>query len=198
MQKLSEVITLEYGKGLKTSQRTNGKYPVIGSSGIIGWHDEYLIEGPGIVIGRKGSIGEVTFVKQNFWPIDTAYYVKSKVNLNLSWLAYLLEKINLKKLGLSDVVPGLKRELVYNQKVVLPELKEQTAIANILSTVDEALQKADAAIKKTERIKQGMLQKLLTEGTGHAEFRETKIGRIPKEWKIFELRNLFTLSSGVY
>jgi len=67
--------------------------------------------------------------------------------------------------------------------VQLPPIKEQTAIANILSTVDYAIQKADEAIQKTERIKQDMLQKLFTEGIGHAEFKETKIGRIPKDWE---------------
>lgn len=61
MRKLSEIITLEYGKGLKHSEREGGKYPVIGSSGIIGWHNEYLVPGPGIVIGRKGNIGEITY-----------------------------------------------------------------------------------------------------------------------------------------
>lgn len=201
--KLSKILNLEYGKGLKNSQRTNGKYPVIGSSGIIGWHNEYLIEGPGIVIGRKGSIGEVTYIKQNFWPIDTAYYVKTKMNVDLSWLAYLLEKINLKKLGLSDVVPGLKRELVYNQKIALPNPKEQTAIANILFTVDEAIRKADESIKKTERIKQAVLQKLLTEGIppragqdGHREFKDTKIGRMPKEWEVKSIGELGKVYTG--
>lgn len=79
---------------------------------------------------------------------------------------------------------NLNTTIVGNQDILLPKLPEQTAIANILATVDEAIQKADEVIAKTERIKQAMMQKLLSEGIGHKEFKQTKIGKIPKAWDV--------------
>jgi len=76
---LGDVIELVYGKGLKKEIRTGSGYPVIGSSGVVGYHSEFLVEGPGIVIGRKGTLGKVIYLWDNFFPIDTTYYIKSKV-----------------------------------------------------------------------------------------------------------------------
>jgi type I restriction enzyme S subunit len=76
---LGEEVELCYGKGLPKKNRIPGPYPVFGSNGIVGSHNEFLVEGPGIIIGRKGSVGEVKFSKNNFWPIDTTYYLKVKI-----------------------------------------------------------------------------------------------------------------------
>lgn len=197
IEKIGDVITLEYGKGLPERVRLEGIYPVIGSAGIVGYHHKALVKGPGLVIGRKGTIGAISRIKSDFWPIDTTYYVKTLVkNINLKWLFYALVKLNLPKLNLSDVVPGLKRELVYYLKLPIPPLPEQKKIAEILLTVDEAIEKVDEAIKKTQRLKRGLMQELLTKGIGHKEFKDTEIGRIPEEWSEIELLNVFRLSSG--
>ena len=73
--KIGEEIELLYGKGLPKRDRNKGDYPVYGSNGITDYHDDYLIESPGIIVGRKGTIGKVEFTNKNFWPIDTTYYV---------------------------------------------------------------------------------------------------------------------------
>jgi len=99
-------------------------------------------------------------------------------------------------------VPGLKRELVYALKLPLPPLPEQQKIAEILSTVDSAIEKVNQAIEKTQRLKKGLMQELLTKGIGHKEFKDTEIGRIPKEWEVVRLgdickqRNQIILPSG--
>jgi len=77
--------------------------------------------------------------------------------------------------------------------IPLPPLPEQRRIAEILSTVDDAIQKVDAAITKTERLKKGLLHELLTKGIGHKEFKDTEIGRIPKEWEVVRLREVISL-----
>jgi len=74
-----------------------------------------------------------------------------------------------------------------NLKIPLPPLPEQERIAEILSTVDEAIEKVGQKIEKTEGLKKGLMQKLLTEGIGHKEFKDTEIGKIPKEWKLVRL-----------
>jgi type I restriction enzyme, S subunit len=102
----------------------------------------------------------------------------------------------IESLGAGSTFKAITGEQLRNIEIPIVDTKEQTAIANILSTVDEAIQKADEAIKKTERIKQGMLQKLLTEGIGHTEFKETKIGRIPKEWVVKAIGDLGKVYTG--
>ena len=201
--KLQNLFLLEYGKGLPERQRLVGKCPVVGSNGIIGYHNQALVKGPGIVIGRKGTIGAVSLIESDFWPIDTTYYVKIlNREVDLKWLFFALVKLNLPKLNLSDVVPGLKRELVYALKLPLPPLPEQQKIAEILSTVDSAIEKVNQAIEKTQRLKKGLMQELLTKGIGHKEFKDTEIGRIPKEWEVVRLgdickqRNQIILPSG--
>lgn len=80
--------------------------------------------------------------------------------------------------------------------IPLPPLPEQKAIAQILSTVDKAIQKVDEIIAKTERLKKGLMQRLLTEGIGHKEFKDTEIGRIPKEWEVVKINDLFFVVTG--
>jgi type I restriction enzyme S subunit len=191
--RFGDILTLEYGKGLPERDRLQGKFPVFGSNGVVGFHSQALIKGPGIVIGRKGTIGAVSLINTDFWPIDTTYYIKVlKKEIDLKWLFFALVKLNLPKLSLADVVPGLKRELVYALNLPLPPLPEQKKIAEILSTVDKAVEKVDEAIEKTERLKKGLMQELLTKGIGHKEFKDTEIGRIPKEWEVVRLGDIIT------
>jgi type I restriction enzyme S subunit len=72
--KLGEILEFEYGKSLTKSLRNeSGTFPVLGSSGIVGYHNEYLVEAPVLIIGRKGAVGEVWFSENNCWAIDTTY-----------------------------------------------------------------------------------------------------------------------------
>ncbi|ADE11328.1 N-6 DNA methylase [Sideroxydans lithotrophicus] len=125
------VCTLEYGSSLPKSERRDGPYPVLGSNGITGYHNKFLIEGPAIVIGRKGSAGEVTYVAENCFPIDTTYYVKP-VNPEASDIRYLYQV--LKTLKLTDLkggagIPGLNRKDVYEaHQIPLPPLAIQKEI----------------------------------------------------------------------
>ncbi|MDR6194057.1 restriction endonuclease subunit S [Siphonobacter sp. SORGH_AS_0500] len=120
---LEEIINLEYGKPLKESDRSGNGFPVMGSNGIVGYHEKFLVKGPGIVVGRKGSAGEITWVNNNFFPIDTTYYITDKRGLDfLGFHYYLLKKVNLKKIESSSAVPGLNRNVVYSIKSEIPIL----------------------------------------------------------------------------
>ena len=195
--KLAHILYLEYGKGLANRQRKIGIYPVLGSNGIIGYHNKSLIKGPGIVIGRKGTIGAINWIDSDFWPIDTTFYVKIIADVDLKWLFHSLNYLNLPKLGLSDVVPGLKRELVYGLKLLCPTLPEQKEIAEVLSTVDQAIEKVGEAIERTQRLKKGLMQELLTKGIGHKEFKITKIGKMPREWNTVVLSDIAKVRYGL-
>jgi len=163
IKRLKEILKLEYGKGLKKSDRKCGNFPVLGSNGIIDYHKEFLIKGPGIVVGRKGSIGKVTWVEKNYWPIDTSYYVKPlDEDLPLKWFYYALDYLNLPRLKLHDVVPGLNRDYAYSQKIMLPKLGEMKKIQSILENMDNKINNELFLMEKFKKIKHGLMQVLLT------------------------------------
>ncbi|MEY4592492.1 MAG: hypothetical protein RIR18_1387 [Pseudomonadota bacterium] len=127
----AEVCTLEYGASLPKTSRVDGPYPVLGSNGITGYHNEYLIEGPAIVVGRKGSAGEVTFVSDNCYPIDTTYFVKpvNPEESDIRFLYHVLKTLDLPNLKGGAGIPGLNRSDVYNaHKIPLPPLAIQQEI----------------------------------------------------------------------
>ncbi|MFH8119953.1 MAG: restriction endonuclease subunit S [Candidatus Aenigmatarchaeota archaeon] len=161
--KVGEILSLQYGKGLPERERVFGQYPVVGSNGIVDYHTQALVKGPGIVVGRKGTIGAVSWIDRDFWPIDTTYYVKPKTtNISLRWLFYELTYLNPARFHLADVVPGLKKELVYSLKMPFPPLLEQEKIAEILSTIDKKLEFERKRKEKLEKIKKGLMNDLLT------------------------------------
>ena len=114
-----DIFLLEYGKPLAEDMRVKGEFPVMGSNGITGYHNEYLIVGPSIIVGRKGSAGKITFVEENCFPIDTTFYVSNKSEYPLKYIYYLLLALPLKSLSKSMGVPGLNRNDVHALKVPL-------------------------------------------------------------------------------
>jgi len=102
---------------------------------------------------------------------------------------YFLGKIDLKQLSGRTTAPSIRKTTLESILIPYPSLTEQQKIAEILSTVDEAIQKTNEIIAKTERLKKGLMQEFLTKGIGHKEFKDTEIGRIPKDWKITNLGN---------
>ena len=121
---LGEVISLEYGKALKASIRQPGSVPVYGSNGRVGWHNEALVPGPGIVVGRKGNPGTVTWVAEAFFPIDTTFYVvPADEPVSLRYLYHALRIQDLPALAADSAVPGLNRNIAYENKLVLPSVQ---------------------------------------------------------------------------
>ncbi len=150
-QNLGKIISLEYGSGLTDQQRIEGDYPVIGANGIVGYHNEFLIKGPSIIVGRKGSAGEVNFVEENNYPIDTCFYVRFLEEQNIVYFSYLLKFLQLKRLTLFKGVPGLNRFDVYNIKIPNIPLSDQQ---RIVDEIKAELDKQDD-IKKQIRIARG-------------------------------------------
>ena len=135
---LGQLFELKYGKSLRKDTRRKGEVPVYGSNGPIDFHDESLVKHPTIIVGRKGSIGEVHLVKKPSWPIDTTYYVQSRgdYDFDIEWLYRILQTLRLKDLNRSAAIPGLNREDVYRIAIDLPPLDNQKRIAHLLSKVE--------------------------------------------------------------
>ena len=124
---IGKLCELKYGKSLRKDTRVNGANPVYGSNGVVDWHHESLINFETIIVGRKGSIGEVHYIDGPSWPIDTTYYVslKDEYDVNLKWFYRLLKTLGLSKLNRSAAIPGLNRDDVYRIKISLPSLNDQ-------------------------------------------------------------------------
>lgn len=150
MVAFNDVCTLEYGASLPKKKRKEGPFPVVGSNGITGWHDSYLIEGPVIVVGRKGSAGEVVWIDENCFPIDTTYYVrlKSESTTNLKFLFSILKNLKLTDLRGGGAVPGLNRNDVYQAiKLPLPPVEVQEKIVAELDRYQKIIDGAKQIVK---------------------------------------------------
>lgn len=151
--RISDVCEFKYGKALKSADRNGGDYPVYGSSGIVGFHSEYLTQKPTIIIGRKGSVGEIYYTEKPCWPIDTAYYLEYDSNkVHIKWVVYLLKRLNLKKLDQSAAIPGLNRNDVYKIKIKLPPLRDQIRIAIVLSKAEALIAKRKESLLLSDKL----------------------------------------------
>ena len=138
-KKLGEIMTLKYGSGLPERSRIKGNIPVYGSNGIVGFHNVAKVKESGVIVGRKGSAGEVVYSATSFFPIDTTYYVES--NLDKKFIYYLLKSIDLKSIVGASAVPGLSRDDFYDQDVEISDLEsERDTISEILSSLDDKIE----------------------------------------------------------
>jgi type I restriction enzyme S subunit len=150
---LGEVCQFVYGAALKEENRRSGKVPVYGSNGVVGWHDKAITRGATIIIGRKGSIGEVNWSKGPCFPIDTTYYIeKTEKPCDLRWLYYTLLKLDLTRLNKSAAVPGLNRDDAYEQLIPFPDVSEQERIAVLLDRADRLRRTRRHALELIENI----------------------------------------------
>ena len=114
-----QIAELKYGKALKQENRIEGPFPVYGSSGIIGTHQTPLVEGPTIVVGRKGNVGGIFWSPVDFWPIDTVYFIpKEQVDF---WLYLVLPTAGFQNTDAG--VPGLNRDFAYSRKLTYPSAR---------------------------------------------------------------------------
>jgi len=146
-------------------------------------------------IGKVGIAGIDVAISQDLTGLIPD---KSKVNIEYLYWAILSKAVHLSGLSQGSTVKGLTRDYLRNLKALLPPLPEQERIAEILSTVDQVIEKVDEAIKKTQRLKNGLMQELFTKGMGHKEFKDTEIGRIPKEWTVHRLGEIGRLERGKF
>ena len=154
---------------------------------------------PSLENGKQGIVP--SDVPNGFALATTEVFPIACRNIDKFYLFYVLKFSKFRNKIIASMIGTTGRQRaskisVINLLIPLPSLPEQRRIAEILSTVDDAIQKVDAAISKTERLKKGLLHELLTKGIGHKEFKDTEIGRIPKEWEVVRICNLFNVETG--
>ena len=136
MAKFSEVLTIVNGRNQKQVVCDDGKYPIYGSGGIMGYANDYICKAETVVIGRKGSINKPIFVETPFWNVDTAFglYANSE-KLNSKYLYYFCEKFDFEKLNTTVTIPSLTKSNLLNVEIPLPNLEKQKQIVELLDKV---------------------------------------------------------------
>jgi type I restriction enzyme S subunit len=143
---LGDVATLQRGFDLPTRRRVNGDYPLVSSSGVIDSHNESAVRGPGVVTGRSGSIGNIFFVEEDYWPLNTVLYVKDFHGNEPRFVFHLLNYFDLKRFATGTGVPTLNRNFVHDELVDVPaSTAEQRRIVGILDEAFEGIATAKAS-----------------------------------------------------
>lgn len=143
--RLKYVFWLQRGHDLPITELQTGAYPVCGSNGCIGYHDKFTTEGPGITVGRSGSVGEVNYINTNYWAHNTALYVKEFRRAVPKFTFYLLKTLDVKYLSEGTAVGTLNRNNIHDLYIAIPEIVEQQAIA---THIDNETGKAEILIEK--------------------------------------------------
>lgn len=158
---IKDFCELKYGKALTKKNRIPGPYPVYGSGGVTGTHKEYLIKGPGLIIGRKGSIGTLYLESNNFYPIDTVYYVESEV-YSINFLYQFFKQYDFRNANNDSAVPGLNRDFVYNTKSIIPDIKVVKEFEKIIDPMYEKMSNLLAENQKLSQLRDTLLPRLLS------------------------------------
>jgi len=154
---LGDNIVLNYGKALKADDRIEGKYPVYGSSGIVGTHKRLLVKGPGIIVGRKGNVGSVFWSSKDFHPIDTVYYIDAE-----SSDYYLYNALqNMQFVSSDAAVPGLNRNYAYTRPYLLPPEDIRAYFENTVAPIYGQIFKLDEYNEKLKQARDLLLPRLM-------------------------------------
>jgi len=157
-----------------------------------------------LVVARAGTTGVSVLIDRDLNDIVFGSYL-IKIRLKSGVYPKFIHQFFQSKLYWQHISSGqagstlknINIPILKSLEIPLPPVAEQKAIAEVLSTLDEAIQKTSEVIAKTERLKKGLMQELLTKGIGHKEFKDTEIGRIPKEWEVIKLENVGEFQYGI-
>ncbi len=159
---VGELLELAYGKALSAKNREPGPYPVYGSGGINGYHKDYFVKGPGIIVGRKGTVGSLFWENDSFFPIDTVFFVNPLQGIPLFWIYQRLHLMNIASLGSDSAVPGVNRNAVYAKKWVIPDTHIFKTYSDLLEAKIEKLRELSHQNRMLSCLRDTLLPKLLS------------------------------------
>ncbi len=196
---LGGLFDFKYGKGLLRENRNGkGSFKVYGSNGVVGVHNKAVTKGPTIIVGRKGSVGEVHFSPEPCWPIDTAYFIDEfPPGSPPTYWALYLKSLRLGQQEKSSAIPGISRDDVYDNEVPIPPLAEQRRIVakleTLLGKVDASQQRLAKIPVLLKRFRQSVLAAACS-GRLTADWREEHDA--DGEWPTQPLAQLFAMRNG--
>src|SRR5579885_1343317 len=194
--RLGDVVTLTRGHDLPESQRHDGDVPVISSSGITGRHNEPKAKGPGVITGRYGTLGEVFYVEEDYWPLNTALYVTDFKGNHTRFVAYFLRNVLRNYQSDKAAVPGVNRNVLHELKVVVPDVRSQKRIADILSAYDDLIENNRQRMTLLEEAARQLYREWFVRlrFPGHEHTRIIK--GVPEGWERVPLGKHVTLNYG--
>jgi len=161
--KIGDILELKYGEPLKMEHRSGKGFPVVGSSGVVGEHLEAIVKGPGIVVGRKGTMGSVIWIDTDFYPIDTTFYVVDKLQLGTLYYHLLLLKIqDFQSISSDSVVPGLNRNSAYSLPAAIPPIGVIRKFNSFSSSIYNKITQNTSQINKLSQLRDALLPRLVS------------------------------------
>ena len=207
VRRLRHICQFAYGDSLPSDTRQSGEVPVFGSNGAVGYHDEPNTLAPVIVIGRKGSHGQVNFYDGSAFAIDTTYFVDERhTTADLRWLYFALPCTELADESLDSAVPGLSREHAYGKHLAVPPLAEQRSMAAFLdreaAKIDTLISKKRLLLDRLAEFRTALITRTVTKGLPPAAAQQAGLnpnsplkasgvewlGEVPEHWGVARLK----------
>jgi type I restriction enzyme, S subunit len=194
--KWEDLVTLEYGKGLRDYRNSDGQYPVFGTNGQIGWHHECLCPFAGVIIGRKGAYRGIHYSNSPFFVIDTAFYLKPIIDGSfcVKWAYYQLLDFDINKMDSGSAIPSTSRNAFYAIQLHVPPLSIQYKIAAILSAYDDLIENNLRRIRILEEMAQNLYREWFVKfrfpGHEQARFVDSPLGMIPEGWDVLRVKDI--------
>ena len=211
---VGDFCPFSYGKALPERDRKYGIFPVISSAGFVGVHNNHLVNKPGVVIGRKGTVGNVTYSENPFWAIDTAFYVADEPEIrDIRFVYFMLKTLGLNQMNSDSAVPGLNRDNAHALPIVIPPIQIQREIADHLQMLDDRITLLLETNTTLEAIAQALFKSWFvdfdpvrakqegrepegmdadTAALFPDSFEESELGLVPKGWKIGKVDNILS------
>ena len=159
---INGILTFHRGYDLTKNEMKAGRYPVIGSTSIIGYHNEFKIKGPGIVTGRSGSLGKYQLVWDDFWPHNTSLYISNYKGHNIFFVYSLLQTVDFASLNNGGAIPTLNRNVLSNIEVIEPEKKLQDVFAKIAGPQYQKIRNLEKQNDRLKTARDLLLPKLMS------------------------------------
>lgn len=188
---LGEFVTLKRGYDLSSSRRVDGPIPVVSSSGVTGRHNTAKVKGPGVVTGRYGTLGEVFFIADDFWPLNTSLYVQDFKGNDPRFSAYFLKSVLKKTHSDKAAVPGVNRNDLHALTVrVTRDVGQQRAIVSILGAYDDLIENNRRRIRLLEQTARLLYEEWFVRlrFPGHEHVRI--IDGVPEDWHVKTLGDI--------
>lgn len=148
-----DVLIIKNGKNQRAVENPDGKYPIYGSGGIMGYADDYICEADTVIVGRKGSINNPIFVEEPFWNVDTAFGLVAKREVLLPrYLYYFCRNYDFERLNKDVTIPSLTKSDLLKIEITLPSLEIQEKIVNKLLKIEEVIQARQQQLQKMDEL----------------------------------------------
>lgn len=192
----NDFIKLNRGFDLPNAKITEGKYPVVASTEIKAFHEDFKVKGPGVVTGRSGSLGVVQYVKDNYWPLNTSLYVKDFKGNDPKFVYYFLQTMQLENFNSGAGVPSLNQNHLHKQKIFVPDTPSQRLIASILSAYDDLIDVNNQRIKLLEETARELYKEWFVR-MRFPGYKEAKFVKgLPEGWSLKELQEFGKIYTG--